>query len=72
MIQTTEFEEIMNKANKLPDEYKDALLVVVNQFLNLAKQDHGKALVGVDDGKFAVPEDINVYDDEIAKMFGVN
>ncbi len=30
-----------------------------------------KRMLGIADGKYKFPDDINAYDDEIAKMFGV-
>ena len=31
----------------------------------------GKRKLGLGDGKYKIPDDINAYDDEIAEMFGV-
>ena len=31
----------------------------------------GKRKLGIGDGKYKIPDDINAYDDEIAEMFGV-
>ena len=68
------FAETLEKAYTLPDKYKDTLAIIINQFCGLASSDtavNSKKIIGIADGKYHIPEDINAYDDDIVKLFGL-
>ncbi|MBQ3644329.1 MAG: hypothetical protein II961_06995 [Candidatus Riflebacteria bacterium] len=73
---------IIEKINLLPeDQLNEAENLIENLLLkiksdtknksNLNKDIKEKRKLGIADGKYAIPENIDILNDEIAKLFGV-
>ena len=58
------------KMLKLPQEKLILVLGIIDQF-SADSPASPKVKLGIADGKYHIPEDINQYDTEIAEMFGV-
>ena len=59
------------KMLKLPQKKLVLLLEIIDQFSSDAHPANVITL-GLADGKYHIPEDINQYDNEIAEMFGAS
>ena len=60
----------------LPGVPDDEVQYMINILVKWNKQEEPtsaprKRKLGIGDGKYKIPDDINAYDDEIAEMFGV-
>ena len=71
-MSNTMLKESFNKMNMLPEGYQNAVITMIEQLYDLAVSNNGKEKkIGIADGEYNIPDDINVYDDEIARMFGI-
>ena len=61
------------KAYSLPVEYQNALSKIIDQFVNVVQDKPKKksVIMGIADGKYDIPYDIDSCNDEIAEMFGM-
>lgn len=74
MLQT--YEALLNNNGQLtwldtPPVANNAKVLVTVVSDNENKQNQGQRRIGLLAGQAIIPDDINKYDDEIAKMFGV-
>lgn len=66
------------KLQAVPEQYFEQVSAFLDLLLSLPKQPEqkterkpsGHPILGLAKGKFRYPDDINLYDDEIAEMFG--
>lgn len=67
-------EKTIKIAYTLPKTQQDSLAVIVEQFCKSVTVDNKakKKVVGIADGKYKVPDDLSVYDEEVAKLFGIS
>ncbi len=76
------YASIIEKINLLPeDQLNEAEFLIENLLLkiksdtknksNFNKDIKGKRKLGIADGKYAIPENIDILNNEIAKLFGV-
>ena len=60
----------------LPEEYLESVAEYIEllkykiSFLNQNHLSKKTPIIGLAEGKFPIPDDINAYDDEISDMFG--
>ena len=60
----------------LPEEYLESVAEYIEllkykiSFLNQNHLSKKAPIIGLAEGKFPIPDDINAYDDEISDMFG--
>lgn len=60
----------------LPEEYLESVAEYIEllkykiSFLNQNQLSKKNPIIGLAEGKFSTPDDINAYDDEIIDMFG--
>jgi len=60
----------------LPEEYLESVAEYIEllkykiSFLNQNRLSKKAPIIGLAEGKFPIPDDINAYDDEISDMFG--
>ena len=60
------------KMQNLPQDKLVLLLGIIDQFSDPPASDSvPKVKLGIADGKYRIPENINQYDDQIAELFGV-
>jgi hypothetical protein len=57
---------------KLPDDRVEIIIQVMQGFISPVITDNDNRRIGIAKGKFAVPDDFDDCNDEIAEMFGVN
>jgi hypothetical protein len=74
------YSAVEEKLHAIPEQYLEQVSMFLDLLLNLApksedvQQEHkpsGHPIPGLAKGEFLYPDDINLYDDEIAEMFGV-
>lgn len=70
MVTREAIEQGYKKMQELPQEKLVLLLGIIDQFSDISKATTSVKL-GIADGKYRIPENINESDDEIAEMFGV-
>ena len=70
MVTQNAIEQGYKKMQKLPQDKLIILLGIIDQFSDPSSSAIGVTL-GIADGKYKIPEDINQYDDQIAELFGV-
>lgn len=58
------------KMLKLPQEQIVLLLGLIDQFSGTSSSSSSVTL-GIADGKYHIPDDINQYDDQIEELFGI-
>ena len=63
----------ISKAYSLPKDYQTALSKIIDQFVEVAasKSSTKKSRLGIADGKYQFPDDIDFCNDEIAELFGM-
>ena len=71
MVTREAIEQGYKKMQELPQEKLVLLLGIIDQFSGISKATPSVKL-GIADGKYRIPENINESDDEIAEMFGVS
>ena len=62
-------EQSYKKMLLLPQEKLSIVLTIIDQFYEEPKRKASKVKLGIADGRYHIPEDINEYDEEIASMF---
>lgn len=72
------YETVVMKLRSVPEQYlnqvSDFLDLILNQRENSEgspRKPSGHPILGLAEGEFTYPDDINLYDDEIAEMFEV-
>ena len=70
MVTKNAIEQGYQKMLKLPQDKLVLLLGIIDQFSNPQTSDPPVRL-GIADGKYKVPDDINQDDDKVAELFGV-
>ena len=74
------YEVLEKKLKIIPEQYFEQVSSFLDLLLSLPKsaptettgrKPSGHPISGLAKGKFKYPDDINLYDDEIAEMFGV-
>ena len=70
MVTKSDIEKGYEKMQNLPQEKLILLLGIIDQFSNLSPSESSVTL-GIADGKYNIPDNINEYDDQIAELFGV-
>lgn len=68
-ITRTTIEKSYEKLMQLPQEKLVLVLQIIDQFA--APVSGTPVRLGIADGKYHIPDDINEYDDQIAELFGV-
>ncbi len=66
----THYEEICALAKNLTDEQSERVVGIMRA-LKTERPKKFHYIIGVDDGKYEIPDDIDGSNDEVAKMFGV-
>lgn len=70
-IQVTSSELYLKKLEKLSYEQKKIITDLIDTLSKSQKKENtGRLVYGLAKGKFQIPEDINLYDDEILESFG--
>ena len=74
MVTQAAVERGYQKMIRMPQEKVSLVLALIDQLSAgpvepVLKQSHIK--IGIADGEYHIPDDINQYDDDIAEMFGV-
>jgi hypothetical protein len=59
------------KMLKLPQEQITLLLGIIDQFSATPSLPSSTVKLGIADGKYHIPDDINQYDEQIEKLFGI-
>lgn len=70
MVTQNALKQGYEKMCKLPQEKLVLVLSIIDQFSDSPPASRPVQL-GIADGKYRIPENINKYDDEIAELFGV-
>jgi hypothetical protein len=70
MVTRSALEKGYEKMQNLPQEKLMLVLGIIDQFSEIDSTSSSVKL-GIADGKYHIPDDINQYDDQIAEMFGV-
>lgn len=70
MVTKSDIEKGYEKMQNLPQEKLILLLGIIDQFSNPSPSESSVTL-GIADGKYNIPDNINEYDDQIAELFGV-
>jgi hypothetical protein len=65
-------EQAIELIEKLPDDRVEIIIQVMQGFISPVITDNDNRRIGIAKGKFAVPDDFDDCNDEIAEMFGVN
>ena len=71
VVTTEAIEQGFEKMRKLSQEQLVLLLGIIDQFSRPAESSPSSIRLGIADGKYHIPDDINQYDDQIAEMFGI-
>lgn len=56
--------------NTVPEENLPEVINLIVRY-EQPEENHNKVRLGIADGKYKIPDDINAFDDEIARMFDV-